>query len=100
MYGDYDITKKEWVLRGATVLYCSATELKETLDYDFSGERKSFYKGLSMDNIIHRLAVFVSRPWQIHIFGEVDTRTTAAFFIKYLRALGLDVIDDIFAENA
>ena len=97
---DYNITKKEWVLNGATVLYGSATELRATLDYDFSEEKKFSYKNLSMDEIIHHLAVFVSRLWQIHVFGEGNTRTTAVFFIKYLRTLGFDVTNDIFAENA
>lgn len=97
---DYNITKKEWVLDGATVLYGSATELRATLDYDFSEEKKFSYKNLSMDEIIHHLAVFISRLWQIHVFGEGNTRTTAVFFIKYLRTLGFDVTNDIFAENA
>ena len=97
---DYNITKKEWVLNGATVLYGSATELSATLDYDFSEEKKFSYKSLSMDEIIQHLAVFISRLWQIHVFGEGNTRTTAVFFIKYLRALGFDVTNDIFAENA
>ena len=94
------MTKKEWVLDGATVLYGSATELRATLDYDFSEEKKFSYKNLSMDEIIHHLAVFVSGLWQIHVFGEGNTRTTAVFFIKYLRTLGFDVTNDIFAENA
>ena len=97
---DYNITKKEWVLNGATVLYGSATELRATLDYDFSEEKKFSYRNLSMDEIIHHLAFFVSRLWQIHVFGEGNTRTTAVFFIKYLRTLGFDVTNDIFAENA
>ena len=97
---DYNITKKEWVLNGATVLYGSATELQATLDYDFSEEKKFSYKNLTMDEIIHHLAIFVSRLWQIHVFGEGNTRTTAVFFIKYLRTLGFDVTNDIFAENA
>lgn len=97
---DYNITKKEWVLNGATVLYGSATELQATLDYDFSEEKKFSYKNLTMDEIIHHLAVFVSRLWQIHVFGEGNTRATAVFFIKYLRTLGFDVTNDIFAENA
>lgn len=97
---DYNITKKEWVLNGATVLYGSATELRATLDYDFSEEKKFSYKNLTMDEIIHHLAVFVSRLWQIHVFGEGNTRTTAVFFIKYLRTLGFDLTNDIFAENA
>ena len=97
---DYNITKKEWVLNGATVLYGSASELRSTLDYDFSEEKNFSYKNLSMDEIIRHLAVFVSRLWQIHVFGEGNTRTTAVFFIKYLRTLGFDVTNDIFAENA
>ena len=97
---DYNITKKEWVLDGATVMYGSASELRATLEYDFSQEKDYSYKGLSMDEIIHHLAVFVSRLWQIHIFGEGNTRTTAVFFIKYLRTLGFSATNDIFAENA
>ena len=97
---DYNITKKEWVLDGATVLYGNAAELRETLDYDFSEEKKFSYRGLTTDEIISHLAFFVSRLWQIHIFGEGNTRTTAVFFIKYLRSLGFEATNDIFAENA
>ncbi len=97
---DYNITKKEWVLDGETVIYGSASELKATLEYDFSQEKDFSYKGLSIDEIIHHLAVFISRLWQIHIFGEGNTRTTAVFFIKYLRTLGFSAENDIFAENA
>ena len=97
---DYNITKKEWVLNGATVIYGSATELKATLEYDIAEEKTFSYKNLSMEEIIHHLAVFISRLWQIHVFGEGNTRTTAVFFIKYLRTLGFDVTNDIFAENA
>lgn len=43
--------------------------------------------------------MFVSRLWQIHIFEEGNTRTTAVFFIKYLRTMGFDAANDIFAEN-
>lgn len=97
---DYNITKKEWVLNGATVMYGSATELRATLEYDFSQEKAFRYQGLSMDEIIHHLALFVAGLWQIHIFGEGNTRTTAVFFIKYLRTLGFSATNDIFAENA
>ncbi len=97
---DYNITKKEWVLDGATVLYGSATELRATLDYDFSQEKNFSYRGLSIDEIIHHLAVFISRLWQIHVFGEGNTRTTAVFFIKYLRTLGFSVTNDSFAAHA
>lgn len=97
---DYNISKEEWVLDGATVIYGSASELQATLEYNFSQEKKFSYKDLSMDEIVHHLAVFISRLWQIHIFGEGNTRTTAVFLIKYLRTLGFTETNDIFAENA
>ena len=97
---DYNITKKEWVLDGDTVSYGGATELRETLDYDFSQERDFRYNGLTMDEVIHHLAVFISRLWQIHVFEEGNTRTTAVFLIKYLRMLGFDAENDLFAEHS
>lgn len=98
---DYNITKKEWVLDGETVLYASADSLKATLDYDFEQERKFNYKGLSEQEVIEHLAHFISYLWQIHIFGEGNTRTTAIFLIKYLRKLGFkEVNNDLFAENS
>ena len=53
-----------------------------------------------MDEIIRHLARFISRLWQIHVFGEGNTRTTAVFFIKYLQSLGFNVTNVIFAKNA
>ncbi len=97
---DYNITKKEWVLDGDTVSYGGAIDLRETLDYDFSQERDFKFNGLTMDETIHHLAVFISRLWQIHAFGEGNTRTTAVFFFKYLRMLGFDAENDMFAENS
>lgn len=97
---DYDITKKEWVLNGDTVMYGAAFELKSALDYDFEQERAFNYKGLSNDEIVKHITFFVSRLWQIHAFGEGNTRTTAVFTIKYLRSLGYKVDNDIFAENS
>ncbi len=97
---DYNISKKEWVLDGASVVYGSASELKATLEYDLAQEKDFSYKGLSMDEIIHHLAKFVSSLWQIHVFGEGNTRTTAVFFIKYLRTLGFSANNDAFAQNS
>lgn len=97
---DYNITKPEWVLQGDTVMYGGALELRATLEYDIEQERLFSYKDLSIEQIIKHLATFVSHLWQIHIFSEGNTRTTAVFFIKYLRTLGFDVTNDIFAENA
>ena len=95
----YNISKKEWVLNGETVLYASASELSATLEYDFSEEKKFSYKNLTIGEVIHHLAAFTSKLWQIHAFEEGNTRTTAVFLIKYLRTLGFDVNNDIFAEK-
>lgn len=98
---DYNITKKEWVLNGETVLYASADSLKATLEYDFEQERKFSYRGLSEQDIIEHIAHFFSNLWQIHIFGEGNTRTTAIFLIKYLRKLGFKhVNNDLFADHS
>ena len=97
---DYNITKKEWILDGDTVLYGHALDLRETLEYDFSQEKSFRYNGLSMTEVVHHLAVFISRLWQIHIFGEGNTRTTAVFLIKYLRQLGFEADNDLFAEHS
>lgn len=100
-FRDYNITKKEWVLNGETVLYASADNLKKTLGYDFEQEKKFSYKGLSEQEIIEHIAHFISYLWQIHVFGEGNTRTTAVFLIKYLRKLGFkDVNNDLFADNS
>lgn len=97
---DYNFIKREWVLDGRSVIYGDYHELKDTLEYDFESERNFKYADLSEDKIIEHLATFVSNLWQIHAFQEGNTRTTAVFFIKYLRSLGYDVTNDVFAKNA
>ena len=97
---DYNIHKDEWVLDGASVMYGGALELRETLEYDFKTEQEFSYADLTMSEIISHLARFVSRLWQIHIFCEGNTRTTAVFFIQYLRSMGFHVTNDVFAKNA
>ena len=98
---DYNITKQEWVLNGETVLYGSAESLKETLEYDFQQEKNFSYRGLSQQEIIEHITSFISYLWQIHVFGEGNTRTTAIFLIKYLRKLGFkEVNNDLFAEHS
>ncbi|MBO6117467.1 MAG: Fic family protein [Bacteroidales bacterium] len=97
---DYNITKKEWVLRGDTVLYVSATDIKQAVEYDLQTEKEFNYAGLSMEKVAEHIAKFVSGIWQIHPFGEGNTRTTAIFTIKYLRSLGFKVDNNLFADNA
>ena len=98
---DYNITKKEWVLDGETVLYASAESLKEALEYDFEQEKKFSYKGLNQQEIIEHIAHFTSYVWQIHIFGEGNTRATAIYLIKYLRKLGFkNVNNELFEKHS
>ena len=97
---DYDITKKEWVLEGDTVNYLNWEDLRRALDYDIKQEREFSYKGLSQDDLVTHIAGFVSGLWQIHAFGEGNTRTTAVFTIQYLRSIGFDVENDLFAKHS
>ena len=96
----YDITKKEWVLEGDTVLYLNWEDLRRAIDYDLEQERAYTYKGKNPDEMISHLTRFVSGLWQIHAFGEGNTRTTAVFTIQYLRSLGFDVDNDQFARHS
>lgn len=96
----YDITKKEWVLRGDTVLYGRWQDLRMALEYDIEKERQFDYKGLSMEEVIAHLARFVSGIWQTHPFCEGNTRTTAVFTIKYLQSIGFKADNRMFEEHS
>lgn len=97
---DYDITKREWVLRGDTVLYVNADDVRRALEYDLEQERAFAYTGLTREQMAEHVARFVSGIWQIHPFGEGNTRTTAVFAIKYLRSIGFCVENDLFANHS
>lgn len=95
---DYNISKAEWVLGGESVLYASAGSIRATLEYDFNQEKAFSYNGMDKKQIAEHIAKFISGLWQIHAFGEGNTRTTAVFAIKYLRTFGFNVSNEIFAE--
>lgn len=99
-YRQFNITKKEWVLDGDTVLYAPCDMLSATLNYDFSQEKAFSYKGLSTQEAIAHIATFISGIWQIHPFAEGNTRTTAVFTIKYLQSLGYNVNNDPFKQHS
>jgi fido (protein-threonine AMPylation protein) len=96
----YNITKKEWVLNGDTVIYADWNSIKETLDYDFSTEKQFSYESLSVDAAVKHLAKFASDIWQIHPFSEGNTRATAVFMIKYMKTFGFSVNNDAFEKNS
>lgn len=58
------------------------------------------YRGLTTDGVINHIVDFVTLLWQNHPFREGNTRTTAVFVIKYLRSIGFEVNNDLFAENS
>ena len=96
----YDITKKEWVLENDTVNYLNWEDLRRAIDYDIEQERNFSYRGISKDLLIAHITKFVSGLWQIHAFGEGNTHTTAVFTIQYLRSIGFDVNNDLFARHS
>ena len=96
----YNISKKEWILNGETVIYADFNSIKDTLDYDFATEKQFSYEGLSVEASVKHLAKFASDIWQIHPFGEGNTRATAVFMIKYMKTFGFRVNNDAFRENS
>jgi len=97
---DYNISKREWVLNGDSVIYMYAADIRRALEYDIEQERNFSYAGLSMTQMAEHIAKFISGLWQIHPFGEGNTRTTAVFAILYLRSIGFDVNNELFAANS
>ena len=96
----YDISKKEWVLEGDSVSYLNWEDLRRALDWDIEQEKNFSYKGLTDDEKIEHIAKFISGIWQIHAFREGNTRTTAIFTIQYLRSLGYEVNNEMFAKHS
>lgn len=96
----FDISKKEWVLQGDTVVYGRAADIHAALKYDIQTEREFCYKGLTSEEIISHVVDFLTLLWQNHPFREGNTRTTAVFVIKYLRSCGFKVNNELFADNS
>ena len=96
----YDISKKEWVLRGDSVHYLNWEDLERAIDYDLQQEKAFSYRGLSETEKVSHICRFVSGLWQIHPFGEGNTRTTAVFAIQYLRSIGYQIANNMFADHS
>ncbi|MCR5496034.1 MAG: Fic family protein [Treponema sp.] len=121
-FRDYNISKREWVLDGESVLYANADMIRQTLEYDFGQEKVFDYSKLSKEEAVKHLTRFIANIWQIHPFGDAlvpqgtnvnnfhsckrrgaaygNTRTTAVFAIKYLNSLGFDVNNEPFEKNS
>lgn len=99
-FRNYNITKRESVLKGDTVIYGNWNMIKDLYEYDFGQERLYRYTYPMTESQIEHLSDFVSRIWQVHPFGEGNTRTTAVFTELYLRSMGFDVNNDMFKHHA
>ena len=97
---DRDISKAEWVLGGRTAHYACTGSLFTMLERCIEEEKMFNCEGLTKKQMTEHLAKFVSALWQIHAFGEGNTRTTAVFVIKYFNYLGLEMTADVFAEHS
>lgn len=97
---DYDISKKEWILEGESVSYLNWEDLSRALEYEVEQERSFNYKGLTQDEMVAHITQFVSGLWQVHAFCEGNTRTTAVFTIQYLRSIGFQINNELFANHS
>ena len=99
-YRTYNITKKEDILNSDTVKYVNYQEIESYFDYDFKEEKSFDYSKLNNDELINHIAKFTSSIWQVHPFGEGNTRTTAVFIEKYLNSMGFNVNNEMFKNNS
>ena len=96
-----ELSKKEWVLGGeASVSYQPSFDLRNAIEHDLAKEKEYDYSDKPISEVIHHLARFTADLWQIHPFREGNTRTTAVFFIKYLRSMGIPATNDMFKEHS
>lgn len=96
----YNISKDEPILGGRSVKYANYQMIEDTFAYDFEQEKMKSYVGLSSADVVKRIANFTSAIWQVHAFGEGNTRTTAVFIQKYLNYMGFEVYNSLFLENS
>ncbi len=96
----YNITKNQWILDGDTIDYANAGSISDLLTFDFAEEKKFDYSTVTSVEAIRHIAHFISDIWQIHAFGEGNTRTTAVFLIKYLKRFGFEVNNESFEKHS
>ena len=99
-YRNYNITKKEEILNGDTVKYVNYQDIESYIEYDFKEEKDFDYSKLNKDELISHIIKFTSSIWQIHPFGEGNTRTIAVFIEKYLNSIGFNINNDMFKNNS
>lgn len=99
-FRDYNISKDEPILGGRTVNYANYQMIQDTLDYDFEQEKRQDYLSTQPEKVLKRITTFSSSIWQVHPFGEGNTRTTAVFMQMYLNHMGFKVDNSLFRDNS
>lgn len=95
-----DFSKHEKILNNDSVAYGDCNTLTESLEYDISKEKDKNYKEMNIVEVINNITKFSSNIWQVHPFGEGNTRTTALFIEKYLISLGYSVDNTLFKDKS
>ena len=75
-------------------------EKQNSNDINIQREKEFDYSKLNKDELIKHIAKFTSSIWQVHPFGEGNTRTTAVFIEKYLNNMGFNVNNDMFKNKS
>ena len=81
----YDITKKEWVLRGDTVSYLNWEDLRRAIDFDIQQEKDFNYSGLSEEEKVRHIAQIICSKITLGIFGM-------PWFVPTIKMSGLALI--------
>lgn len=95
-----NITKKEDILNGDSVLYQNYELIESSLEQDFIDEEEVNYINKNMEEVAISLARFTSKIWQNHPFMEGNTRTTILFLQKYLTNMGFIFNFELFKEHS
>lgn len=95
-----NLSKREWVLKGESVIYAAWDSIQASLDYEFQTEKNFSAEGISLEEFVQHIAKLSSNIWQIHPFSEGNTRATAVFILKYLQTFGFKVNNDAFEKNS
>jgi len=99
-YRTENLSKKESVLNGTSIVYSDYKSIPDYLRYDFDSEQNAEYHTPFGEADVHKFAKFISTIWQAHPFREGNTRTISTFAIKYLRTMGVQVDNAPFEEHS
>ena len=96
----YNISKREMILLGDSVRYGDYLSIESKVNQVLNEEKTYKYSNPLTENDIDHLSSFTSKLWQIHPFGEGNTRTTAVFIEQYLKLLGYKMNNDPFKNSS